>query len=126
MLIFPLTATIATQPLLMAAESAEETGGSLVGFLLPLLIIGGLFYFLLIMPQRKMRRQGQEMRSALSVGDEVRTVGGIYGTVLSVHEETLVLDVGGGTHFTLATRAVAQILTDVPEASDDDSERDDL
>jgi preprotein translocase subunit YajC len=113
--------TAATRPLLFAAESAEETGGSLVGFLLPLLIIGGLFYFLLIMPQRKMKRQGEQMRSALSAGDEVRTVGGIYGTVIAVNDDTLVLDIGGGTHLTLAVRAVAQILTD----RNGDSEGDD-
>lgn len=118
-----LIATIAAaRPLLLAAESAEETGGSLLGFLLPLVIIGGLFYFLLIMPQRKVRRQAEEMRSALSVGDDVRTVGGIYGTVISVHDETLVLDLGGGTHITLATRAVAQIIKDVPDLGDDEGD----
>lgn len=113
--------TAATHPLLFAAESTESTGGSLLGFLLPLLIIGGLFYFLLIAPQRKMRRQGEQMRSALSAGDEIRTVGGIYGTVVAVDDDTLILDIGGGTRLTLAVRAVAQILTD----RTDDSEGDD-
>jgi preprotein translocase subunit YajC len=115
-------------PLLLATESSDDTTGNLLGLLLPLLIIGGLFYFLLIMPQRRMRRQAEEMRSALSVGDEVRTVGGIFGTVVSVEDETLELDVGGGTRITLATRAVAQIITDRDDEADlsgDNGEGDD-
>ena len=105
-------AVLAAGPMLLAAESSEETGGSVLGFLFPLIIIGGLFYFLLIMPQRRMRRQQETMRDALSPGDEVRTVGGIYGTVVSVDDDSLMLDIGGTT-IRLASRAVAQILTDV-------------
>lgn len=96
---------------LLALQDASETpSGSLISFLLPLLIIGGLFYFLLIMPQRRRMKSVNEMRSAVQVGDEVRTIGGIYGIVRSMDDEEVVLDVGGGTTLRVVKRAVAERL----------------
>ena len=112
--------------LLAAEDTGGETGGSLLGFLLPLVIIGGLFYFLLILPQRRVRQKQETMRSRLSPGDDIRTVGGIYGTVVSVDDESVMLDIGAATHIRLATRAVAEILRDTePESGtfgDDESD----
>lgn len=62
---------------------------------LSLLIIVGLFvllYFLMIRPEKKRERAAQEMRAALQVGDEVTTIGGIIGKVVSIKEETFVLE----------------------------------
>ncbi|MBO7293478.1 MAG: preprotein translocase subunit YajC [Clostridia bacterium] len=61
----------------------------------PILIIVGLFvvmYFLMIRPEKKRERAAQEMRAALQVGDEVTTIGGIIGKVVSIKEETFVLE----------------------------------
>ena len=60
-----------------------------------ILIIGALFvgmYFLMIRPEKKREKAAQEMRAALSVGDEVTTIGGIIGKVVSIKEETFVLE----------------------------------
>ncbi len=60
--------------------------------------IGGIvllvlfFYFAMIRPQRKQERKDAEMRDALAVGDEVTTIGGIIGKVISIKEETFVLE----------------------------------
>ena len=94
--------------LILAQESNGESGGNLIGFLLPLVIIGGLFYVLLILPQRRRMKQSQQMRDSITVGDEVRTVGGIYGTVREEIGETFVLDLGGGTTIRIAKRAIAE------------------
>ena len=51
-----------------------------------------LFYFVLIRPQKKREREDAEMRNALAVGDEVTTIGGIIGKVISIKEETFVLE----------------------------------
>ena len=67
------------------------TGASM----LPLLSIVGIFvimYFLMIRPQKKREKQDAEMRNALAVGDEVTTIGGIIGKVVSIKEETFVLE----------------------------------
>ena len=68
-----------------------NTGASM----LPLLSIVGIFvimYFLMIRPQKKREKQDAEMRNALAVGDEVTTIGGIIGKVVSIKEETFVLE----------------------------------
>ena len=63
--------------------------------MLPLLGIVFLFvimYFFMIRPQKKQEKRDAEMRNALAVGDEVTTIGGIIGKVVSIKEETFVLE----------------------------------
>ena len=72
-------------------ESTNSNGGSW----LPIVMIVVLFvvlYFFMIRPQKKQERKDQEMRGALAVGDEVTTIGGIIGKVISIKEETFVLE----------------------------------
>jgi preprotein translocase subunit YajC len=60
-----------------------------------ILLFGGflvLMYFLMIRPQKKQEKKDAEMRNALAVGDEVTTIGGIIGKVVSIKEETFVLE----------------------------------
>lgn len=54
----------------------------------------GVFYLLLIRPQRKKDKQIQEMRNSIKEGDEILTIGGIYGKVLNVKEDALTIEVG--------------------------------
>lgn len=51
-----------------------------------------VFYFFMIRPQKKQEKKDAEMRNALAVGDEVTTIGGIIGKVVSIKEETFVLE----------------------------------
>ena len=63
--------------------------------MLPILSIVFLFvimYFFMIRPQKKQEKKDAEMRNALAVGDEVTTIGGIIGKVVSIKEETFVLE----------------------------------
>jgi len=57
-------------------------------------VILGVFYLLLIRPQKKKEKQIQEMRNSIKEGDEILTIGGIYGKVLNVKDETLTIEVG--------------------------------
>ena len=54
----------------------------------------GLMYFLLIRPQKKKEKEVKQMRNALSVGDEVVTIGGICGKIVKTKDQTLILQVG--------------------------------
>ena len=54
----------------------------------------GVFYLLLIRPQRKKDKQIQEMRKNIKEGDEILTIGGIYGKVLNVKDEAVIIEVG--------------------------------
>ncbi len=93
-----------------ADGDASSGSGSLVGLLLPLLVIGGLFYFMMIMPQRKRAKALTEMRETMVVGSEVRTVGGIYGVVTFIDGEDVTIDIGGGNTMRVIRRAVADVL----------------
>jgi len=53
-----------------------------------------VFYFLMIRPENKKKKKVEEMRSAISAGDVLTTIGGINGVVVAVKEETLVLETG--------------------------------
>lgn len=80
----------------LLAAGAPEGGGMAVMLvqLLPLVLIFVVFYFLLIRPQKKRDKEVQKMRSQLEVGDEIVTAGGIIGIVVSLKDDTLVLETG--------------------------------
>ena len=71
-----------------------QSGAGLQG-ISSLIMIGGLlvvFYFFMIRPQKKQEKKDAEMRDSLQVGDEVTTIGGIIGKVVSIKGETFVLE----------------------------------
>lgn len=55
-------------------------------------VIFGAMYFLMIRPQKKKQKEEQKMRENLQVGDEIVTIGGIYGRVISLKEDTIVIE----------------------------------
>ncbi len=69
-----------------------EGGGSMVGTILMLVVMIGVFYFLLIRPENKRKKEAEQMRSGVKTGDQVTTIGGIVGTVVSVKDEKFVLE----------------------------------
>jgi preprotein translocase subunit YajC len=83
-------------PLLMAVPQTGGTdgtagGGSLIGTFLPFIAVIAIFYFLMIRPQNKKRKETEKMLSALKKGDKVITAGGLHGTIQSVKESTVIL-----------------------------------
>lgn len=66
--------------------------GSMLGMFLPLIFVFVIMYFLVIRPQKKQERQEAQMRDNLQVGDEVTTIGGIIGRVVSIKDETFTLE----------------------------------
>ena len=93
----------------------SESGGSALGFLLPIAVLGGLFYLLLVLPQRRRAKKAKELRDSISVGDDVRTIGGIYGTIRSEDNETFTMDIGGGSTMRVAKRAISERIGDDSE-----------
>jgi len=70
----------------------ESTGGgSLIWTLLPFVFIFGIFYFLVILPQKKQKQQLQEMIGSLKMNDEIVTNGGIIGKIKEVRETSFVI-----------------------------------
>ena len=101
--IFGITSAIAEQAAsgATAADAAAGTGanaGSTVAALattfLPLILIFVVFWFMLIRPQRKKDKQVKEMLNNLKAGDRICTIGGIYGTIVGIKDDTVTLSVG--------------------------------
>lgn len=79
-----------------AAEGAVASSGmgEMLSMLLPLVLMFVVFYFLLIRPQKKKDKKVKEMLAALKAGDRVCTIGGIYGTITNIKDDTIELSVG--------------------------------
>lgn len=67
----------------------------------------GAMYFLFIAPQRKQRKQLAEMMAALQPGDEIITAGGLYGTLRSIEDDSVTLEVAEGVVIRVAKGAIA-------------------
>ncbi len=96
----------ASQP--AAGDPAPSPFGS---FLMPLLLMGLVFYFLLIRPQSKEKKKRTAMLAAVKKNDRVVTIGGIVGTVLSVRDEdvTLKVDESSNTKITFLRSAIQTV-----------------
>ena len=77
-----------------AAMGPIETIISLVGSMFPLIIMFVLMYFLMIRPEQKRKKKEKAMLDALKRGDRICTIGGIYGTIMDIKDDTVTLAVG--------------------------------
>jgi preprotein translocase subunit YajC len=86
-------------------------GGSFVNLLFPMVLIFGIFYFLIIRPQQKKQRLAQtereELLASLKSNDKVITSGGIYGTIIAVRENTVLLRIAQGVSIEVLRSAIA-------------------
>lgn len=83
------------------------TGGMLTSVLsLGLILV--VFYFFILRPQQKREKEATKMRSSLQVGDDVITIGGIVGTIVSMKEDTLVIETGSDRSKIRITRWAVQ------------------
>ena len=73
--------------------TAANTQG-MTSTIIMLVMMLGIMYFMLIRPENKRKKEAEQMRSALKVGDEVTTIGGIIGTVVHVKDEKFVMETG--------------------------------
>jgi len=106
---------VLVNPLVLAADSGM--GGGLVQ-LLPFVLIFGIFYFLLILPQQRQRRKVQDMLANLKTGDRVITNGGIYGTIVDFRDSNVVqLQVASQVKIEVARSAIASLQLTEGEAA---------
>lgn len=100
--------------LLEAKPAANNAGGAggLVMIILIYAVIFGAMYFIFIRPKRKQQKAEQKMRENLQVGDEIVTIGGIYGRVISLKEDAIVIESKADrSKLTIARWALQQNLT---------------
>jgi preprotein translocase subunit YajC len=89
------------------AQSGQQPGGSFLPGLLTLGLIFLVFYFLLIRPQQKTQKQLQQMRNTLRNGDRIMTSGGIFGTIESISQDSVMIKVADKVKIEVTKSAIA-------------------
>ena len=77
-----------------AAGTEVPAGGGLGTTVIMLLVMVGVFYFMLIRPENKRKKEAEQMRSSIKTGDKITTIGGITGTVVDVKSDRFVIETG--------------------------------
>lgn len=105
------TTATTTQPIENPAEQAQQPGllGSMGG-LFPIILLFGVFYFMLIRPQQRKEKERQKMISELRVGRRISFAGGLIGTIIEAKEQTFVVEICSGATVEVARGAVAAAL----------------
>ncbi len=97
---------------------ADGTSGvswlDMIPTLLMMVAMVGVFYFMLIRPQRKKDKAVKDMLAALKPGDRICTIGGIYGTIASIKDETITLFVGAQKTQMVVARWAIRSVEDAP------------
>ncbi len=94
------------------ATEGQQQGVSLIPILIIYALIFGAMWFFLIRPQKKKQKEEKKMRENLQVGDEIVTIGGIYGRVISLKEDAIVIESQSDhSKLTIARWALQQNLT---------------
>ena len=82
-----------TQNAASGTAASGSTGGSM-SMILMLVAMLGIMYFLMIRPQKKKQKEEQAMRDNIQIGDEITTIGGIIGRVVTVKDDSLIIETG--------------------------------
>lgn len=79
---------------------------ALLNSLWPFVLMGGIFYFMLWRPQKKEQRKRQELLDGLKVGDNIVTIGGIYGKITSISEKRIKVRIADGVEIEMSRASV--------------------
>ena len=108
-----------------ADAAAEMSGGQMVIATLlqlsPILIMVLVMYFLMIRPERKRRKKEKAMLDALKRGDRICTIGGIYGTIMDIKDDTITLSVGRDNMSMVVARWAIRSVEDVTIENESES-----
>ena len=99
-----------------SGAAGSGSSGGIVGFLLPLILIFGIFYFMLIIPQKKKDKNFKLMMESLKRGDKIMTIGGIIGKITAIKEGTVKIQIAPKTEVEIRKSAIASV---VARASED-------
>ncbi|MCZ6599151.1 MAG: preprotein translocase subunit YajC, partial [Planctomycetota bacterium] len=100
---------------------AGEGGGGLFSgnFLFVMVAILAIFYFVMIVPEKKQRKKREDMLGALKKGDKVMTTSGVYAAVAQVQDDIVTLQVADGVRMRFSRTSIQTVLVDEPKGDDD-------
>jgi preprotein translocase subunit YajC len=96
---------------IIAASSSKSSGTSLLPIFI-IVVLFGVLYMTMIRPQRNRQRAAQQMQGTVMPGTRIRTTAGIYGTVKSVEDGDVVVEVAPGVNIRMLRRAVMDVVQD--------------
>jgi preprotein translocase subunit YajC len=88
------------------AMATPQGGGSPFQALIPLVLMIGIFYFIIVLPMRRRQKKVQEFLTALKVGDQVVTSGGLHADITRVNEKTLQIEIAERVRVDIARSAI--------------------
>lgn len=95
-----------------------ETAGSgdmLLSTILPMVLLFGIMYFMMIRPQQKEEKKKAQMLSELAVGDTVLTTSGFYGTIIDITDDTVIVEFGSNRNCRIPMQKSAVAMVEKPE-----------
>jgi preprotein translocase subunit YajC len=101
----------AGSPLATVAAKTTKSGSPIYTFLI-LAVLIGLFYFLIMRPQRNRQRKAMQTQSEVIPGQRVRTTAGMYGTIISGDDRDVVIEIAPGVEVTMLRRAIMEVIAD--------------
>ncbi len=104
-----------------APTTSTGTGGTF-SFIFLMVLLFAMFYFLIILPQRRREKQFKEMISNMKRGDTVITIGGIVGKIVDIRKDTVKIKTAMTTELEITKRAIASILKEKEETKETETE----
>ena len=111
---------------MLASIAAETTKANPLLTFAPLILMGGVFYFLLIRPQQRRTRAQQALVNSIEVGDDVMTTSGIFGTITEMDDDegTITVEIAPGTRIRMVRSGVARRITEDDDYEDESEDED--
>ena len=97
------------------AEQAISTGDMVLSTILPMVLLFGLMYFMMIRPQQKEEKKKAQMLNELSVGDTVLTTSGFYGVIIDITDDTVIVEFGSNRNCRIPMQKAAIAVVEKPE-----------
>lgn len=107
------------------AASGTQTasaGGEMISMIVMLVVMFGVLYFVMIRPQKKKEKAVKNMLDALKPGDRICTIGGLYGTILSLKDDNVTISLGAKQNTVVIARWAVRSVEDAPLENDAEPE----
>lgn len=94
----------------MFLQAEVPAGQGLIGILMPFIVVGVLFYFMILRPQQKQQKERQAMLDSLKKGDKIVTAGGIYGEIVALKEDYVTLKIADKVEIKMARSGINHVV----------------
>jgi preprotein translocase subunit YajC len=93
-------------PFVLGMAASQQGSPGIIATLIPMALILGIFYFVMVLPMRKRQQKVQAFLQALKVGDRIVTSGGIYGSITRVNEHSVQLQIANNVRVEVSRAAI--------------------